>query len=544
MIDALKTWDARAQQDRRAMALESLAIFAFFFFLHWLCFGGVPAWTDADAPYHHLLQAEIHEHGWWRDVVWLPHTILGPAGPDHHWLWHLLLSPFSAIDDLATRVDVVAAFSFALIPAFTNLAFRLLGIPGAPLWIFILMAGSDWTLFRWSMARAQNPACVLMILFIVALARRHKPSLLLIPFVFMHTYHGAALLAAPGAFFFTFDALRNRKADWWLLALPALGGTLALITSPWYPQNIPYFLFHTIDKVGNSLDLNVGMEWYGASLLGIAWGLKTQLAALVAMFVCAVPLWRKHQASPLLLTCFATLIVFIYFTWEHARFVEYCSQIVVLLAALLVRDFIPDIASRARLSLQLLIIPVCLLISVLSLHTLHDIRDKPTNRFHFNQDVGEFLTHFAKPGSLIANLQWDNFPSLVWHAPTLRYLSGLDPYYLAAGDEKRFFALQRINGDFFDPRKPSMDARTELGSDWVLTHSGKIAEYLARSGQASIVMQSDTRGFVIYVGIDPDMPRRIMKEGTRWLTVYWHRRPPAQNAGKAAQQGNNKKKKP
>lgn len=523
LMSGLSAWDRRALESRRWMALESLLIFAAFALLHWSVFGGAPAWTDPDAPYHHLLQAEIHQHGWWRDVTWLPHTILREAGPDHHWLWHLLLSPFSAIDDLGTRIDVVNAFSFALVPAFTNLAFRIIGIRFAPLWILLVMAGTNWTLFRWSMARAQNPACVLMILFIAALARRHKPSLLLLPFVFMHTYHGAAILAAPGVFYFGARWLREKSPDWPLLALPAVGGALALITSPWYPHNIEYFLFHTIDKVGNSLDLNVGGEWRGTSFTDLLrHGLLPQAVVLTLVLIGAGRTLR-HHLSTLTLAVLGTLPLFLFFATSHIRFVEYCPQIMVLAAALVVRDCHANFSGRIRPPLIAAAILAALVVLVLSLMQASQARHKKvTYNLDYHQDVGQFLTRFAAPGSLIVNTRWDSFPTLAWHAPTLRFLCGLDPYYLAYEDPERFIALEKLNGKFASADGSMVNVRADFGSDWVVTDKIAVAKYLARSGQAPIVMHSKYN-YVIYVGTDPAMPDRLATEGRRWLDVYWQR---------------------
>lgn len=528
LFNSLLSWDARALTDRRVMVAESLLLFALFGLLHWLVFGNAPYWTDTDAPYHHLLQAEIHRNGWWRDITWLPHTVLGTAGPDHHWLWHLLLSPFSAIDDLTLRVNVVNAFSFALVPAFTNLAFRLLGIRFAPLWVLLVMAGTSWTLFRWSMARAQNPACVLMILFVVALARHHRLWLMLLPLIFMKTYHGAALLAVPGIAWFGLQWWREKKADWWLLLLPAVGGALALVASPWYPHNIEYFLFHTLDKVGNELQLDVGREWYGVSPLELAGGLAPQLAALGVALLGAGALLRRHLSTAAL-AMLVTAAVFMFFTTRHLRFIEYCPQVVVLAAALVVRDCSANFTGKIRPAVVAAVVAAALMVLVAGLALASQARPtSAANSFHYNENVGRLLTRFAEPGALVANARWDLFPTLVWHAPGLRFLAGLDPYYLAYGDPDRFIALEKLRGNFIQRDNPDVNVRADLGSDWVVTDSRRIVGYLAASGQASIVM-FDGATYVIYVGTDPSMPDRLATEGRQWLQVYW-RRPPARES--------------
>ena len=67
--------------------LEALAVFAFW--------AALLAWILADAEgilgvdgyYHFRIGQEILERGPWVDIRWLPFTVLGEHGPDHHWLF-------------------------------------------------------------------------------------------------------------------------------------------------------------------------------------------------------------------------------------------------------------------------------------------------------------------------------------------------------------------------------------------------------------------------------------------------------------------------
>jgi len=239
-------------------------------------------------------------------------------------------------------------------------------------------------------------------------------------------------------------------------------------------------------------------------------------------------LLRRHLSTAALAMLF-TSAVFMFLATRHMRFIEYCPQVVVLAAALVVRDCGANFAGRIRPAIAALLVASALFVLVVGLALASQARAQHgANYFVYNQNVGKFLTRFAEPGALIANVRWDMFPTLVWHAPGLRFLTGLDPYYLAYGDPDRFIALEKLRGNFIQRGNPDVNVRAELGSDWVVTEERRIARYLAGKGQAPIVM-FDGANYVIYVGTDPAMPDRLATEGRQWLQVYW-RRPPAKEA--------------
>jgi len=498
-------WDTKTGSSARGIAAEALALLLAVMAVHYAIYSGSGQWTDADSPFHHLLIAGIWQGGLWQDVTWLPYTILREAGPDHHWLWHLLLSPFAAIDDLQTRVDVANAFSFALIPVATLVALRLLNVRYALFWVLLALAVTYIPIYRWSMGRAQNLAFVYLAFFLVALAARNRLLLFLIPFLFMHSYHGAAMIAAPALLMFVVLALREREAHWALLLWPAAGGALALVTSPWYPHNIEYFLFHTLDKVGNPLGLDVGGEWYPLKAAAAAKLLLPQIVVLAVALAAAGPELRRRLAPETWVALGVTVLLLLG-TLQHRRFIEYCPQLLVMSAALVVRDCSDRILPRVRVLFPSLAAAAALVVFTLAL-LLMDARHRVQYREYLDRDrdIGALLTAHSEPGAIILNTRWDEFPFLVYHAPTLRFVTGLDPYYLAYGDAERFIALQRLVG--YAPGYTPAVAAT-FNTDWVVTNQPDVVNRLVASNQARAVLRND-RQYVVYVGSDPAMPARL-----------------------------------
>src|ERR1044071_7893791 len=71
--------------------------------------------TEPDTLYHFRM-ASLVLQAWppWVDVRWLPFTVLGADGPDHHWLWHVLLAPFALIADAEHAIVIASPATRAL----------------------------------------------------------------------------------------------------------------------------------------------------------------------------------------------------------------------------------------------------------------------------------------------------------------------------------------------------------------------------------------------------------------------------------------------
>src|SRR5204863_4141191 len=130
---------------------------------------------DYDGHYHLMVAHWIAAHGLWTDIPWLPFTVLGERGPDHQWLWHLALLPFTWISDPAQALVWAAAFNGAATTAVAAFVLRLLGVPAAPVFAVLALSAGVAVPTRFMMLRAQNVAVIYMLLAVWATARlRHK----------------------------------------------------------------------------------------------------------------------------------------------------------------------------------------------------------------------------------------------------------------------------------------------------------------------------------------------------------------------------------
>lgn len=500
------------------LAAETLLVFLAFAAIHFAVMHDLPSWPYLDGAYHWLVMEAIWHDGWWRDIDWLPYTVLGDAGPDHHWLYHLLLAPFAAIDDRVLAAHAANAASFALVPASLNLALRLCGVRWAPLWVMLAMATTYQPLFRWSLLRAQTLASAYLVLFIVVVCRRHKAWLVALPFLFMQSYHAAALLAWPALCMAGVAWWRERVLAWQLLALPALGGALALLLSPWYPQNIGYFVFHVFSKVGNTLNLDVGMEWSPMLPVELLERLWPQLGVL-GLVVLLAAVQRRLRAGDAGLVALGTTAFVVVLTLQHGRFIEYLPQLVVLSAALLARDAgitVRGSAARAAIGLVCLAAAAQFGAVLAEIHADkqgHDLGSRIASVERFRA-TSAFVAGHSAPGDVILDTDWGDFPMLVINLPERRFVTGLDPNYLAQRSPDKFIALYKLNGALPLDDGEVIDVRATFGADWVVTRNRTAIEHLQATGQLHGAI-SDLWGIWIYVGDDA----AIIADMAAWMAA-------------------------
>ena len=245
-----------------ALALELAALFA-------VCAGAL-AWALADAPgifgvdgyYHFKVAEEIAAHGPWVDVRWLPFTVLGPEGTDHHWLFHLLLAPFTAAGHDLAAVKTATIFFAALVPVTLAWVGHRFGIPHASLVALLAFTASSALPGRYLMLRTHGLSLMFMALALLALSRRRHVWLAAIAFAYMQFYHGAVILAPLGAFWLAIHAAHTKEFDSRAVLAIGAGLFLGLLLSPWFPDNVGYLIFHTVFKMGNAMKGLVGPEWY------------------------------------------------------------------------------------------------------------------------------------------------------------------------------------------------------------------------------------------------------------------------------------------
>jgi hypothetical protein len=444
---------------------------------------------DFDGHYHLRVVYWIAHHGLWSDIPWLPFTVLGERGPDHHWLWHVALLPFAWLGEPEQALRWAAACNGAAVVAVISLVMRLLGVPAAPLFALLAVSASVLMPYRLLMLRAQNAAVIFMMLAVWAMARDRNKTLAAIAFLFLESYHAAVVLA-PMALIGAAarSALERRVAAGPVVAVAA-GLAAALLVSPWFPRNIEYLMFHLFFKTANplhgeQLSALISNEWYPPGWAGLAldsWPTHVMLAAAAATLA-----WRRLRdpsfrppVDTLIALGVALLSLGLY--WQAVRFAEYYVPFAALAAGLAARDTL----SGRRYGIALL--AWVLIVVALSTANLQKMRLMPADHL---ARIGQRLNELGRPGDVVFNSSWTDFMALVWWADAFRYVNGLDGHYLAYRDPARFAVwLAAGAGAIDDPATPiaaAFDARFVV----VARQHERLAEQLRRSPKAVLHLVS------------------------------------------------------
>ncbi len=470
------------------IGLESAAVFVLAWVLFALSVLPADSLFTVDGFYHFRIMELIWNDGPWVDIRWLPLTILGEHGPDHHWLWHLMFSPFGAVDDRVLGLKLALITNAAMVPAIFNLTCRLLGVPFAPLWSLLLLAGGLTFPARILMLRAQNIAICYLLLATLFSLRRSYLLLGFIVFLGIESYHGSVIIGFPILLIWVIYTIRERQIDGKLLIFPAVGFLAGLLLSPWFPQNIDFMFFHLLYVGANSLASSPGGEWTPVTVFGLwqqAWPAHLLWVGSFVLLVALRRAWiRQPQVVVINLLAFFALLAYA----SANRFAEYYIPTALLSVAVNTMPIIGMITKKARVFGV-----VCLVLFAGWRMTVNMemYRAVAIYRFSHYGEIARTLEQRAEPDSLIFNTG-ENFSFLIWHSVKHRYVVGLSPLFLAYQDPARYLFWTLIPGpQSLDRDKGEIILKT-FGSRWAVVQHSNTALYkqLLASPYATIELKT------------------------------------------------------
>ena len=469
-----------------AVMLSSAALCGLFVALLATIQFATPNMVDNDGYYHIKLAHLMREEGLRPAFPWLPLTVLNAYDfVDHHFLYHVLLIPFT-FGDLRQG----AKWASVIFPAFTFTAGWLLlrgqRIPYAALWSLGFLAVSEAFVYRMSMPRAQAVSLLVLILALhVALTQRYR-WLLPLAFLYVWFYNAFPLILLVVGVYVGARWLLDRQLHLAPLGYTALGLGLGLVVNPYFPHNLVFISHHLLPKLTSTTAISVGNEWYPYQ----TWTLVENSGPALLLFIAGVLALglREQRMDTRTATLFSLTVVFGLMLFKSRRFVEYFPAFALLFSAAAWAPFLveqwPQRQGWLRMGL-----PAALSL-MLGLATWHNVqaaqeslRDstKPYQRYAAASD---WLKANTPPGSRVFQTDWDDFPRLFFYNTHNTYTVGLDPTYL----------------QLYDP---------DLYEVWVDITRGRL-EYPARTiadtfGSRYVVTDLDHTGFLRQAQADPNL---------------------------------------
>jgi hypothetical protein len=500
-----------------------------------------------DGYYHIKVALLMREQGWRLlaplDFPWLQMTILGPGRyTDHHFLFHVLQSPFTLTDPrIAAKM---AAVLFAVIGLYTTYLFLARFEVRYPLlWVAVLIGCAPVFLWRQSMARTQSLSVLLIVLGLWALFAGRLRWLVVVGFLMAWLFNGFFfVLGAPMAAVLVSVAHIGARR-WWLrddltsqagaprgsgslrFALTALMWTLVglgvgLLLHPYFPRNVEFAFYHLLPKAvpTEQADITVGSEWYPYSPWSFVLraGPSTALT-LLGLVPIVVTLWRRRWPDWRTLVLGILALGFLGMVARSQRIMEYFPAFAMIFCAWSWSDASDTLevvarATRWRLPagvaggigggvgrllpvapwlVALVVAPFIVLSTLAASKQANEGLAWTTYR-----DGALWLARNTPAGSRVFTTGWDDFPHVFYWNTHNVYLTGLDPTYMSLEDPAAF-ELWRAIAQGRVPN-PGRQIRERFDSPYVLT-------------------DMEHRRFIQVAAADPDLEEVLR---TRTVIVY------------------------
>jgi len=415
----------------------------------WL--GGLP---DRDGWFHGRLAALIASgdapwHG--LDFPWLTHSAYADRPMDWSLLWHLLLTPFVAALGPITGLKAFAALQAALLTTAFYAVLRRLDVKAALAWTVLLLAASPQWLFRLHFGRP-TPFVVATLLIVLDLVihRRDRAAAVAIALSLLVYQVPAPVVMVAGAAWLG-RWTEDGRPDWRAAATLAAGGVAGVLVHPglwtggtfniWELMRGSLAVAAAGGEValpgGDTLVLPLPRELGSPGLMGLMTELWLPLVATLAAVGCAL---RARRDSVSVATALLA-VVGLAGTLRSGRFFEYWHVLALLAAAVAISGRRTTGSVRAHTQL------IGLAALLLGASTLHGLA--PLVHEH-GSDAGAdvrpglaAISARADPGDVVWHASWDDFAPLFHFAPRLRYVTGMDPWWLVAHDpeDARAYAL-------------------------------------------------------------------------------------------------------
>jgi hypothetical protein len=466
----------RLGQSRTAM--QAAGLLAFFVALLAVVQFATPSLAGNDGYYHIKMAYLMRTRGLVPSFDWLPLTVLN-AGEfvDHHFLYHVLLIPFTFGD-----LRLGAKLASVLFPSLTFLVvwwlLRGQKVPYAALWSVGLLVVSEAFIYRMSMPRAQSLSLGALVLALHWLLNGHHRRLLPLAFLYVWLYNAFPLILLVTGAYVLARWVVERRLEWQALVYASLGLMLGLLINPYFPDNLLFIYRHVGSKLIDPTGVSVGSEWYPYKTTqlmensGLA--LVVFLAGMLALGLHSGRMGTGAATSLLVSILFGAML------FKSRRFVEYFPAFVLLFSAIawtpLLREWLEKgfarpqrwIVRRIKRGWVLAGLMVVVLLpafySNLEASRRSLARAKPHLRY---AEAATWLQANTPAGARVFQTDWDDFTRLFYYNTHNTYTLGLDPTYMQLYSPELYKLWVDISKGRVE--QPSALIGQRFGADYVMT---------------------------------------------------------------------------
>ncbi len=419
----------------------------------WSCFVWSPGFfTDPDSYFHIGVTRRFLEHGWLRELPWLPHTTLATPFPDMYLGQHVWLAPLVALFEpmTALRLGIVGA-SFACATSL-YLVLRRRGVVLAAPWIVGGMLACPLALTYAVFLKGATTFLVLLPWFVDAVWARARRRTFVLAWVSVYLYVGATVLVP-------FAIVHLLVMRWWdgewdagCVVATIAGIVAGMIINPFWPAHWGYVAaeLRTVFERDPAL---VPGEYRGAEWMMLTGQMLVHLAggALVAWGIVLVrQLGRASRVSVEAASgAIAALGMLAGGLLSGTKLVE----LFIIFSILAVPQLASQMRPWPRFAPAVVAVVVSLVAAVSIRGMLRELDDPNAVRGRDYAAMAAWLGPRPQPPQMVG-APWDDMPGLFAFGGDQRYMAGFNVQFLRDQDQKRFEAYALFyRGVITDPER-------------------------------------------------------------------------------------------
>ena len=441
-------------------------IFTFFYFLQF----STNKIADRDGYFHIKFSQLMREQGIIYKLPWMQYTIFKDYFRDHHFLQHVLYLPFTFGNLIFW--GKCASFIFASLAGVSfYMVLRFCGIKYSFFWIIAFLSSSSAFLYRISMLRVQSISLALMLLAVYFIIKKRYKNLAVLSFSFVWLYDGFPLMVAITVIFFLCELFIEKRCDSKLLIYLFLGLFAGMIINPFFPANIESYFFNFGRISSSDTSIRVGHEWYPYNTFFL---LKDSAFVFILFFgTIGLILGSLNRKNYIITSTFFVSLLFMALLFKSRRFIEYWPPFALLFCAFGVNDLFCQ--NKENYLGRKKVINICIfsLIIIISgyfavtnfVNARNELKGEPSKDYY--KGAALWLREHTKPGTIVFNTDWDDFPQIFFYNTNNYYIVGLDPNYMYRYNKSLYRTWQDITkGKVENPHKIIVE---KFNSFYVLT---------------------------------------------------------------------------
>jgi hypothetical protein len=220
---------------------------------------------------------------------------------------------------------------------------------------------------------------------------------------------------------------------------------------------------------------------------------------------------RATWSTEELATTLAALL-FLVLTWRASRFLEYFVPFAAVAAAMrwqvAADTYLRGSTPRLR---RLLASTLAFWLTVTTVIAAVQMRSRPPSDLY--RGASTWIRNHSSPGDLVFNVAWDDFPLLYFNNPSLGYVIGLDPTYLASRDADLYRQWENIRLGVAP--SPARTVQTHFGAHLAVASVEEELFIKAMDDDRTATRAYSDEQSVVYRLSDPPEAPPVTKEDTQ-----------------------------